>query len=220
MCWIVLAEMSAKPGNSPLTSLAVLKGWRRIKHHSLSSCAKFVFRGLPERFLGGGGVADSGRSLWIRMIFHTESAFPPSLSAISFGVTPSSYHAITLLFSASPNCLALGIVPEKKAPDPPTLEPDRRLSVCPNQLIPTVNSTFEQRRQKNMKKQLLKVVCVSRKIAPKVHNFSYFLNLFNPNSPVLKPHRQTKSYSRECFSIYFDEEYVWLYFLQFSSSKK
>jgi hypothetical protein len=209
-------EMSAKPGTSPLTSLAVLKGWRTIKRRSLSSCAKFVYRGLPERFLGGGGVADSGRSLWIRMIFRTESAFRLSLSAISFGMTPSSYHASALLFSALPNCLALGIVPEKKAPDPPTLEPDRRLSFCLNQLISTVNSTFVQRQQKSIKKQLLKVVCVTRKIAPKVRTFSNFLNLFNPNSPVLKPHRQTKSYNRECFSIYLNEEYVKL----FSYSKK
>ncbi len=85
MCWIVLTDMSAKPGTSPLTSLAVLKRWRRIKCRSLSSCAKFVFRGLPERFLGGVGVADSGRSLWIRMFFapyqHSARAFPQSPSA-------------------------------------------------------------------------------------------------------------------------------------------
>ncbi len=85
MCWIVLTEMSAKPGTSPLTSLAVLKRWRRIKRRSLSSCAKFVFRGLLERFLGSVRVADSGRSLWIRMFFtpyqHSARAFPQSPSA-------------------------------------------------------------------------------------------------------------------------------------------
>jgi hypothetical protein len=74
---------------------------------------KFVFHGLPECFLGGGEVTDSGRSLWIPMIFCTESAFRPSLSAISFGMRPLSNHTVTLLFSALPNCFALDMVPEK-----------------------------------------------------------------------------------------------------------
>jgi hypothetical protein len=74
---------------------------------------KFVFCGLPECFLGGGEVTDSGRSLWIPMIFRTESAFRPSLSAISYGVTPLSSHTVTLLFSTLPNCFAFSMVPEK-----------------------------------------------------------------------------------------------------------
>ncbi len=186
ICWMVLTEMSAKPGTSPSALLQFSRDGEECSSTASHLSQKFVFCGLPEPFFAACRspflLATESQLrevlIWILMIFRIEFAFCPSLSAIYFGVTPSSNHTLTLLFSTSPNYYALSMVARKTAPALSTLELDRRLSFFQNQLIRTVNSMIEQCWKKSIEKQLLKVIWVTNKLDPKDCTFFIFYTVW------------------------------------------